>query len=653
VTAALKTRHRTRRETILVAATLAAVLSLAGSPTAARGLVWERAASTVTNALHGAPAGPHGLDPGIDASSVAQVRVVVQAADGDVAAAAKAVQAAGGTVGAALPIVNGFEATLSGMASAVVATSSAVRAVTLDRTGSFEATGSGDFAAPSAFTRSTGATTAWSQRNRGEGVGVAVIDTGISPMADLAPRVVYGPDLSGEGTIIDTYGHGTVMAGAIAGNGADSAGSSKGAYMGMAPNAHLVAVKVAGRNGAADVSTILQAMHWVAAYKAQYGIRVVNLSWGTASTQSPSVDPLNYAVERLWSLGIVVVVAAGNSGPGLSTITKPADDPLVITAGAYADGQDTSLSNDQIPDWSSRGPTAAGLAKPDLVAPGRTIITTRSLGSYVEGANPKALVGNSYIKGSGTSQAAAVTSGAAALILAVHPDYSPDQVKAVMTGTAQPLANTPRREQGAGRLQVAAALTAAPGPATTQRPVSNGLGSLESSRGGAHVDVICGGTVTTVQGEIDAQCQPWDGASWTGASWTGASWTGASWTGGSWTGGSWTGGSWTGASWTGASWTGASWTGASWTGGSWTGASWTGASWTGASWTGASWTGASWTGASWTGGSWTGASWTTAEYEDAAESQLLTAFWGDHPRAGKHVEGERSDDWSSRRPRWV
>jgi len=181
-------------------------------------------------------------------------------------------------------------------------------------------------------------------------------------MNDLAGRVVHGPDLSGEGTVIDSCGHGTVMAGLIAGSGADSATDPGGAYTGMAPEATVVAVKVAGANGAVDVSTMLQAMHWVSAYASQYNIRVLNLSFGVPSTQNPSVDPLDYAVERLWNQGIVVVVAAGNSGPNPTSITKPGDDPEVLTVGAYNDADGT------IPAWSATSPApsraSSGAAQP-------------------------------------------------------------------------------------------------------------------------------------------------------------------------------------------------------------------------------------------------------------------------------------------------
>ena len=384
--------------------------------------------------------------------------------------------------------------------------------------------GASTYAAPA----SLGA--AWSTGNRGKGVGIAVIDTGVSPVDGLAGRLVHGPDLSGEGSTVDTFGHGTVMAGVAAGGGTRP---------GVAPEATVVAVKVAGRNGAVDVSTMLQAMHWVSAYADQYGIRVLNLSWGTDSTQDPAVDPLNHAVQRLWQQGIVVVVAAGNSGPHAGTITKPADDPMVLTVGAYDDKGDANDRNDTVPAWSSRGPTAAGLAKPDVVAPGRTLVSLRSPGSDVEAANPKALVGAEHIKGSGTSQAAAVVSGLSALVLAQHPDWTPDQVKHALTSTAAPLAV--RRPHRAGRR---------PGPPRRgpdrrprrrpagRRPTATGLGSLEAqprqrSRRG-RLPRRCGGHRRSPASSTPP-ARPGTARSGAGSKWTGSKWTGSKWTGSKWT----------------------------------------------------------------------------------------------------------------------
>jgi serine protease AprX len=538
-------------------------------------------------------------------------------------------------VRAPLAIVDGVAATVPASDLDRLAHSPAVKAVTLDRVGHFPSTSVDDVQTASTFVASTGAGQACQQGYTGQGIGVAVIDTGISPMADLAGRVVYGPDLSGEGTLIDTYGHGTVMGGIIGGNGADSALRSGGAYTGVAPKATLVAVKTAGANGAVDVSTVLQAMSWVSAYASQFNIRVVSLSWGTPGTQDPAVDPLDYAVERLWRQGIVVVVAAGNNGPNAGTIAKPGDDPMVLTVGAYDDKQNTDPGDDSVASWSSRGPTAQGYTKPDVVAPGRYVIATRSFGSTIESTYPKALYPPSYIRGSGTSEATAMTAGLAALLLQAHPTWTPDQVKFALMSTARPMSSWTANNQGAGRVNVAAALALDPSNAPQQNSTATGLGSLEASRGGLHVTTTCPGGVlpTVILGEIDARCEAWNGSAWTGSAWTGSAWTGSAWTGSAWTGSAWTG-----SAWTNATWTGSAWTGGTWAGNSWQGSAWTGSAWTGSAWTGSAWTGSAWTGSAWTGSAWTGSAWTSALYDD-----FLTAFWGNRAPWWKHVPGEQND----------
>ncbi len=605
--------------------------------------------SAASPASAGAEAGTRAalghLDPGLRTTGSAQQRVLVTARGG-VRGAADAVRALGGRVGAALPLVDGVAATVSAARLPSLAATPGVVAVTKERSVRFAASGSdtvkgaSDYASPAAL----GA--AWSTGNRGKGVGIAVIDTGVSPVAGFAGRLVHGPDLSGEGSTVDTHGHGTVMAGVAAGAAAGS-----GAQTGVAPEATVVAVKVAGRNGAVDVSTMLQAMHWVSAYADQYGIRVLNLSWGTDSTQDPAVDPLNHAVQRLWRQGIVVVVAAGNSGPHAGTITKPADDPLVLTVGAYDDKGDANDRNDTVPAWSSRGPTAAGSAKPDVVAPGRTVVALRSPGSEVEAANPRALVGSSHIKGSGTSQAAAVVSGLSALVLAEHPTWTPDQVKRVLTSTAAPLASGSRSQQGAGRVRLAAAMTAAPGPATWQAPTASGLGSLEGSRGSGHVEVVCPGAdptaaATPLVGELDAACEGWDGSKWSGSTWSGSKWSGSTWSGSKWSDASWTGTAWTGGAWTGDAWTGDAWTGSTWAGSTWSGSKWSGSKWSGSKWSGSKWSGSKWSGSKWSGSKWSGSNWTSGDLVTAdltLGNDFLTAFWGQNPKAGLIVPGEPSD----------
>ena len=575
---------RTRLATAVAA--LAAVAVLAGGyPLALRDASLPR--------LSPAPASsPRAVvDPALRRIPAGDARAIVQADPARLADAVAAVEGAGGRVKLALPIIEGFGAEIPVTAIDEVAESDAIRVLTADRRVRFEEMSYDDTTTASNFTRTSGATAAWATGRYGAGVGVAVIDTGVSSMNDFAGRVVFGPDLSGEGRTIDSYGHGTVMAGIIGGSGADSAGNASGAYTGVAPLATLVSVKAAGRNGATDVSTMLQAMHWVSAYRAEFNIRVLNLSWGTPSTQDPAVDPLNYAVERLWRDGIVVVVAAGNSGPKAGTITKPGDDPVVLTVGGFNDRANTVLTDDDIPSWSSRGPTAHGRAKPDVVAPGRTLVSARSYGSLVEYENPRALISPSYIKGSGTSQAAAVTSGVVALLLEARPGLTPDEVKAILRSTASPISGIGVNDQGTGRIDLAAALSAQVPAGAAQTFASTGLGSLESSRGGRNVEADCGndGTVDVIKGEIDVRCEAWNGAAWTGAAWTGAAWTGAAWTG--------------------------------------------------AAWTGAAWTGAAWTGAAWTGAAWTGGAWTTGVYGDE-EDIFLTAFYGECPPAVLKIPGE-------------
>lgn len=445
-----------------------------------------------------------------------------------------------------------------------------------------------------------GAKAAWEAGISGEGVDVAVIDSGVVPVDGLRTpgKVVNGPDLSFESgndalRHLDTYGHGTHMAGIIAGR--DDAlpspvrGVGHGRFAGIAPDARLVNLKVAAADGATDVSQVIAAIDWVVQHRRSNGlnIRVVNLSFGTDGVQDYRLDPLAHAVEQAWRQGIVVVTAAGNEGFGDARMNNPAYNPYVIAVGG-SDGRGTlDPADDVVAPWSSTGTDER---RPDLVAPGQSVVSLRDPGSHLDQAYPGAQVGERFFRGSGTSQAAAVVSGAAALLLAQRPTLTPDQVKALLAGTARPLPLADADAQGAGLLDVRAALNAATPQATQDWPRSMGTGSLELARGSVHVSLDGAPLV----GEQSVFLTAWSVLGWTTSVLLGTAWTGGSWTGNSWTGNSWTGGSWTGNSWTGNSWTGNSWTGNSWTGNSWTGNSWTGNSWTGNSWTGDSWSSSAW-----------------------------------------------------------
>jgi serine protease AprX len=448
----------------------------------------------------------------------------------------------------------------------------------------------------------------WDAGDTGQGVDVALIDSGVTPVLGLAGngKVVNGPDLSFESQsdslrYLDTFGHGTFMAGLIAGDdpGADGNSADVTDYQGVAPGARIVSVKVADAFGRTDVSQVIAGIDWVVQHAHDNGlnIRVLNLSFGTDSVQPYTLDPLAYAAEVAWRSGIVVVVSSGNKGG--TAMADPAIDPYLIAVGAIDTNGSKWSGDDTVASFTATGTSTRRL---DVVTPGVHVQGLRVPGSFIDtrfGAT--AAVGTRFFRGSGTSEAAAITSGVVALMLSQRPNLTPDQVKKLLKGTATTLRKA-GSSQGAGEPNANRATFAGwPGSATSQSfPASTGTGSLEASRGSVHV--VRGGV--PLAGEQDIFGNPVDTTALAASEAAGASWAGGVWNGATWAGASWDGASWDGATWAGASWDGASWSGASWDGASWDGASWDGASWDGASWDGASWDGASWDGADWAGESW-------------------------------------------------
>src|SRR4051794_20055604 len=435
---------------------------------------------------------------------------------------------------------------------------------------------------PSVFKKVTRGDALANAGANGQGVTVALIDTGVTSLPDISGALQRITDpigltqydcvnLTSEPTCVDSYGHGTFMAGLIAGNGS----SSNGKYVGMAPRAKIISLKIAGASGASDVSTIIAALQWVVQNRAAYNIRALNLSLGTDSSQSYTIDPLDYAVERAWQAGIVVNVAASNRGPAAGTISKPADDPFVITIGAIDDKGSNGLGDDVLPNFSGRGPTAAdGLAKPDVVAPGGHIVSLAAPGAAVTTEFPSTMTAP-YRRGSGTSMATAVVTGLVAQMISANPTLSPDRVKFMLTRTARPDASTDRMAVGSGIVDGAAAMMAPPGVANSGVAPSSGTGSLAASRGsvGVVLDDANNTVLDTSSGDLTGALTDLEtsGGSWFGGSWFGGSWFGGSWFGGSWFGGSWFGGSWFGGSWFGQPSSTEDY-GGSWFGGSWFGA---------------------------------------------------------------------------------
>jgi serine protease AprX len=447
-------------------------------------------------------------------------------------------------------------------------------------------------------TAAVGADKLWSRGIDGSGIGVALIDSGVAPVEGLATagKVVNGPDLSFESQSpdyrsLDTFGHGTHMAGIIAGK--DSSGT---AFRGVAPGARIVNLKVASREGAADVSQVIAAIDWAVQHRNDPGlnIRVLSLSYGTDSFQDPVLDPLAAAVESAWRNGIVVVVAGGNDGTTRAALTNPAMDPFVLAVGADDLGGTVAATDDRVAPFSSRGSTTRYV---DVVAPGVSIAGLRDPGSTIDDAHPSAVVDTRFFRGSGTSQATAVAAGSAALLLAARPTLTPDEVKALLKSTASTTSPIDPRAQGAGRIDVdLASRSLVPLGARQGWTKAAGTGSLEKARGTEHVS----SDGIDLKGEQDIMGSPWSGKAWAPASFSGSAWTGGSWNGTVWTGSCWCSTTWAGTSWSSTTWTGKSWTGKSWTSDVWSGKSGTGTSWTGDGWTGKSWTGKSWTGKSWT-----------------------------------------------------
>ncbi|MFP5353138.1 MAG: S8 family serine peptidase [Actinomycetota bacterium] len=551
-----------------------------------------------------------GLSPAAPAASEGAARlvsVIVQGFNGS-AEAAEAVESVGGKVVRDLSIINGVSAKVPADALTLLETNPSVFQVSEDAKIGFHIAFDGSKTAHQ-LTKITNASKLWSQGITGRGVTVALVDTGVYNHPDLAGRVVCGADFTAESTTPaacqDTFGHGTFMAGQIAGNGA----SSDGKYKGSAPEANIVSVKAAPYDGSTDVSTILASIQWVVAHKDEYGIDVLNLSLGSDSSQDYKLSPLNYAVEKAWSEGIVVVVSAGNNGPDAGTINKPGDDPYVITVGSSNHEGTVGISDDQVPVFSARGPTRAnGLAKPDVVAPGVHTVSLRSPGSAIDNnyGSTAALPGD-YFKGTGTSMSTAYTSGVVAQILQRNPGLTPDQVKHRLMSTARAIAQTDPHAAGQGLVDAYAAATSSSLLSANQGiPQSSGLGSLALDRGSIDVEVVTPAGQLALTGEFTAQTNPnnvslsnpgglvpfssltyttsgWDGTSWRGTSWRTDEWAGTSWRGTSWRATVWDGTSWRGTSWRNEDWDGTSWRNTDWDGTSWRGTSWRSA-WYAAGW---------------------------------------------------------------------
>ena len=445
------------------------------------------------------------------------VEVIVQFQNGvDVSVAHKLVRSNGGRVTGDLPIINGLAVQTSAANAAKLAGSKGVRVVSLNATVKRKAVGPIDASLlQTSYPDSVRAPKAWNSAT-GDGVGVAVIDTGVAgTLADfresqsnstsrVVATVATNPYATSDN---DSYGHGTHVAGIIAGNSNNRPSSDPlhGDYVGIAPDANLISIKAADEKGDATVLDVIYGLQFAVDNKDTYNIRVVNLSLESSQAQSYKTDPLDAAAEAAWFNGIVVVAAAGNRGTAADAVRyAPGNDPYVISVGAVDDQGTKNTLDDSLADWSSRGTTQDGFAKPDVVAPGAHIVSNLAPNSQFTSLCPSCIVDGQYIRAGGTSMSAPVVSGAVADLLQLHPGYTPDQVKGAILASGRKISDQQTQEISVDQL-----ISAAPG-VSNQGLTPNTL-------------------IDQKTGNIDYTRSSWSRSSWSRSSWSRSSWSRSSW----------------------------------------------------------------------------------------------------------------------------
>jgi serine protease AprX len=364
-----------------------------------------------------------------------------------------------GRVTSRLPLIHGLAIKLPAKEAAALDGERGVVAVTLN--GKVHGQGANSGRLNTQYPKTVGADKLWARGITGNGVGVAVIDSGVAgDLVDfkgsdgrsrVVANVITAPGAQKAG---DGLGHGTHVAGIIAGNSfnRDPRDPLYGDYVGVAPDANLVVVKASDEVGNSTVLDVINGIQFVVDHKDQFNIRVLNLSLSTDVPQSYKTDPLDAAVEYAWQHGIVVVAASGNRGSSADAVQyAPANDPFVISVGGADEQGDYGKGARAY--WSSAGRTQDGFYKPEVMAPGAHIVSTLAPNSAFQYLCPTCIVGGAYFKAGGTSMAAPVVSGAVALLLQAKPYLSPDQVKAALTATDKPI----KGSYGAGEIDLDAA----------------------------------------------------------------------------------------------------------------------------------------------------------------------------------------------------
>ncbi|MCP4428884.1 MAG: S8 family serine peptidase, partial [Chloroflexi bacterium] len=505
----------------------------------------------------------------------AQTRVIIQKSDVE-ADVAGLVASMGGTVVHDLRLINAVAAEMTLETAVDLSFNANVSWVSLD--GAVESAGKPPKddgpTTVNTYLDTLGVRDAWALGYDGQGIGIALIDSGIEH-ADLNDHVVVEVPFNIHSNIEDYSGHGTHVAGVIAGSG----DGSRGDYAGVAPGASLIALSVGDYNGNAYESDTVAALQWIYDNKDAYNIRIVNLSINSTTTGFYHESPLNAAAEILWFNGIVVVVSAGNSGTDaqIDTITAaPANDPFFIAVGATDENGTDRRQNDTIPTFSASGWTLDGHWKPDIFAPGVDIISALATGSmwdylYTEREITTSVQGQEYgyFRASGTSMSAPMVSGAVALLLQAEPNLTPDQVKYRLNWAATSI-------NGYAYMDVANTLTSSTSESANQDTVPHMLL--------AKMALIAYWANENGDENIDWSTVDWDAVNWDAVDWDAVDWASVNWGSVNWGSVNWGSVNWGSVNWGSVNWGSVNWGSVNWGSVNWGSVNWGSVNWGSVSW---------------------------------------------------------------------
>ena len=456
-----------------------------------------------------------------------------------------------------LGTISGASAALTGRQLLQLSAAKGVAAITLDRPVHLLDTSSDDgsgFSSTQRWPYAVKAQADWNKAKKGKlpaPPSIAVVDSGIQANRadfDNGANVLAQVTLVNTGTPNspgDGYGHGTFVAGI-------ASGSAQG-YAGASPSAPLVSLDVLDDQGMGLTSDVIAACDWIVQNKAKYNIKVANFSLQSSAPASLFWDPLDQAVEKLWFDGVTVVAASGNYGTGSTpsgVLYAPGNDPFVITVGADDIGKTVGTHNDVAPPWSSWGYTDDGFAKPEIAAPGRSLVGPVPGDSTLALTRPDSMVAPGYEQLSGTSFAAPVVSGAAAYLLALYPKWTPDQVKGALMLSASPEPSATPRSVGVGLVDLlAAGQVGVGGPKVAPPPNPNqALDKFVKPAPGAGPGSIP--VFDSAAWQAAALKDPnWDAPTWNQAAWGSAAWGSAAWGSAAWGAAAWGSAAWGTAAW--------------------------------------------------------------------------------------------------------